>query len=46
VHLETFLEDFIPSVLEKRHVISVIDDKGNVKGYISDKELSGALVKS
>lgn len=46
VHLETFLEDFIPSVLEKRHVISVVDDKGAVKGYISDKELSSALVKS
>ncbi|MGB2294656.1 MAG: quaternary amine ABC transporter ATP-binding protein [Candidatus Puniceispirillum sp.] len=46
VHFETFLEDFIPSVLEKRHVISVVDDKGNVKGYISDKELSKALVKS
>ncbi|WP_348721617.1 ATP-binding cassette domain-containing protein, partial [uncultured Candidatus Puniceispirillum sp.] len=45
VHLETFLEDFIPSVLEKRHVISVVDDKGNVKGYISDKELSSALAK-
>ena len=46
VHLETFLEDFIPSVLENRHVISVVDDKGAVKGYISDKELSSALVKS
>ena len=46
VHLETFLEDFIPSVLEKRHVIAVVDDKGAVKGYISDKELSSALVKS
>lgn len=46
VHLETFLEDFIPSVLEKRHVISVVDDKGAVKGYISDKELSSALVKT
>ncbi len=46
IHQNAFLEDFIPIVLDKRCGIEVVDDKGNVLGYITDKELSKALTKT
>jgi len=43
VNEEAFLEEFIPTVLSRRHVISVVDGAGHIKGYISDMELGEAL---
>ncbi len=46
VNEDTFLEEFLPKVCLTSATIEVIDKSGNVKGYITDKELSKALTKS
>ncbi len=45
VHKDTFLEEIVPTILEKRAVMAVVDNAGDVMGYISDKELGRALSK-
>lgn len=46
VHEDAFLEDFLPDVLERRTVLTVVDDQGNPKGYITDKAIAAALSKT
>jgi glycine betaine/proline transport system ATP-binding protein len=45
VHEDTFLENFLSDVLERRTVLTVVDHQGNPKGYITDKEIAAALSK-
>jgi glycine betaine/proline transport system ATP-binding protein len=45
VYEDAFLEDFLPDVLERRTVLIVVDNRGNPKGYITDKEIAAALSK-
>jgi glycine betaine/proline transport system ATP-binding protein len=45
VHEDAFLEDFLSDVLERRVVLTVVDHRGNPKGYITDKEIAAALSK-
>ena len=45
VHKDTFLEEIVPTILEKRAVMAVVDNAGDIMGYISDKELGRALSK-
>jgi glycine betaine/proline transport system ATP-binding protein len=45
VHEDTFLENFLSDVLERRPVLTVVDHQGNPKGYITDKEIAAALSK-
>jgi len=46
VNEDTFLEEFLPKVCLTSATIEVVDKSGNIKGYITDKELSKALTKS
>ncbi len=46
VYEDTFLDEFLPKVCCSPTLVEVIDNKGNIKGYISDKELSLALSKN
>jgi glycine betaine/proline transport system ATP-binding protein len=46
VHQDAFLEDFLSDVLEHRTVLSVVDHQGNLKGYITEKEIAAALSKA
>jgi glycine betaine/proline transport system ATP-binding protein len=46
VHQDAFLEDFLSDVLERRTVLSVVDHQGNLKGYITEKEIAAALSKA
>jgi glycine betaine/proline transport system ATP-binding protein len=43
---DTFLDEFLPKVCLTPATVEVVDKSGNVKGYITDKELSNALTKS
>ena len=43
---DTFLDEFLPKVCLTSAVVEVVDKSGNVKGYITDKELSKALTKT
>ena len=43
---DTFLDEFLPKVCLTPATVEVVDKSGNVKGYITDKELSKALTKS
>ena len=40
---DDFLEEFLPNVVGKNVIVEVVDKKGNVKGYITDKELQKSL---
>ena len=40
---DDFLEEFLPNVVGKNVIVEVVDTKGNVKGYITDKELQKSL---
>ena len=40
---DDFLEEFLPNVVGKKVIVEVVDKKGNVKGYITDKELQKSL---
>ena len=33
----SFIEEFLPQVIEKRTVVEVIDKDGNTSGYITEK---------
>ncbi len=46
VNEDTFLEEFLPKVCLTPALVEVVDKNGNVKGYITDKELSVALAKT
>ena len=43
---DSFLEEFLPKICLTPATIEVIDKSGNIKGYITDKELSKALSKN
>ena len=42
----SFIEEFLPKVIEKRAVVEVIDKDGNTSGYITEKELAKSLTKN
>ena len=46
VNEDSFLDEFLPKICLKPAIVEVVDKNGNVKGYITDKELSKALTKS
>ena len=46
VNEDTFLDEFLPKVCLTPATVEVVDKSGNVKGYITDKELSKALTKT
>jgi glycine betaine/proline transport system ATP-binding protein len=46
VHEDEFLEEFLPKIVLKDVIVDVVDSSGNVKGYITNKELQSSLVKS
>jgi len=46
VNEDAFLDEFLPKVCLTSATVEVVDKSGNVKGYISDKELSKALTKT
>ena len=43
VNEDDFLEEFLPDVVGRNVVVEVVDKEGNVKGYITDKELQKSL---
>ena len=46
VHEDQFLEEFLSKIVCSDTTVEVVDKKGNVKGYISNKELETSLIKS
>ena len=46
VEEDQFIEDFLPQVVCTNANCEVVDKKGNIKGYISNKELQKSLSKS
>jgi glycine betaine/proline transport system ATP-binding protein len=46
VNEDAFLDEFLPKVCLTPATVEVVDKSGNVKGYITDKELSNALTKT
>ncbi len=46
VDADTFIEEFLPKVLQDRSIIVVVDKKGDTMGYITEKELAIALSKT
>jgi len=46
VNEDSFLDEFLPQVCLMPATVEVVDKSGNIKGYITDKELSEALTKS
>ena len=46
VNEDSFLDEFLPQVCLTPATVEVVDKSGNIKGYITEKELSAALTKS
>ena len=46
VQEDQFIEEFLPQVVCNNSNCEVVDKKGNVKGYITNKELQKSLTKS
>ena len=46
VQEDSFIEEFLPQVLEKRATVEVIDNDGNTSGFITEKELAQSLTKN
>ena len=46
VQEDQFIEEFLPKIVCTNSNCEVVDKKGNVKGYISNKELQSSLLKS
>ena len=46
VNEDQFIEEFLPQVVCNNANCEVVDKKGNVKGYITNKELQKCLSKS
>ena len=45
VHEDQFIDEFLPKVVCSNTNCEIVDKEGNVKGYITEKELSKALTK-
>jgi len=43
---DQFLDEFLPKIVCSNSNCEVVDKKGNVKGYITNKELQKSLTKS
>ena len=43
VNEDQFLEEFLSQIVLKDVVVEVVDKTGNIKGYITDKELQKSL---
>ncbi len=43
VNENSFVEEFLPTVLEKHSLVEVIDEQGNTKGFITEKEIAKSL---
>ena len=43
VNEDDFLEEFLPNVVGRNVIVEVVDKTGNIKGYITDKELQNSL---
>tara|TARA_Y100000590_G_scaffold454574_1_gene601622 strand:- start:21 stop:1079 length:1059 start_codon:yes stop_codon:yes gene_type:complete len=46
INEDSFLDEFLSKICLTAATVEVVDKNGNVKGYISDKELSKALTKT
>jgi len=46
VQEDQFIEEFLPQIVCTNSNCEVVDKQGNVKGYISNKELQTSLQKS
>ena len=46
VNENDFLDEFLPKVCLTPATVEVVDNDGNIKGYITEKELSKALTKT
>ena len=46
VNEDQFIEEFLPQVVCTNSNCEVVDKQGNVKGYITNKELQKSLSKS
>ena len=46
VQEDQFIEEFLPKIVCKNSNCEVIDKQGNIKGYITNKELQSSLIKS
>ena len=46
VNEDSFLDEFLPQACLTPATVEVVDKSGNIKGYITDKELSIALTKT
>ena len=46
VDADTYIEEFLPKVLQDRSTIVVVDKKGDTMGYITEKELAISLSKT
>ena len=46
VEEDQFLEEFLPQVVCNNANCEVVDKSGNIKGYITNKELQSSLIKS
>ena len=46
VNESSYIEEFLPKVLADRSTIVVVDNKGDTKGYITEKELAISLSKT
>jgi len=46
INEDAFIDEFLPQVCCTDSDVEVVDKSGNVKGYITEKELSKALTKS
>ena len=45
INEDQFIEEFLPQVVCSNANCEVVDKSGNIKGYITQKELSKALTK-
>ena len=45
VQENSFIEEFLPQVLERRSVVEVVDEGGKTIGFITEKELAQSLSK-
>ena len=45
VHEDQFIDEFLPKVVCSNANCEIVDKEGNIKGYLTEKELSKALTK-
>lgn len=46
VQEDQFIEEFLPKIVCKNSNCEVVDKQGNIRGYITNKELQSSLIKS